>query len=146
MAWLPGSSCLARMKSSDEIFFSCDTIGGRDQRRLMSSLKYLSVLHLCLQKYDLMISSDSARQEMSMLPQSVKKLLKPLVSLTCGMLNLKIALDIILQFYLTSAQWAEISSLVNRCIVVIISVGIMLVARILSAWRQCDSYYLVSTV
>lgn len=93
-----------------------------------------------------MISSDSARQEMSMLPQSVKKLLKPFVSLTCGMLNLKIALDIKLQFYLTSAQSVEISSLVNRCIVVIISVGIMLVARILSAWRQCDSYYLVSTV
>ena len=38
-----------------------------------------------------MISSDSTRQEMSMLPKGVKKLLEPFISLTCGML--KIAVD-----------------------------------------------------
>lgn len=53
---------------------------------------------------------------------------------------LKIALaDIKLQFYLTSALSVEITSLINRCIAVIISVGIKLVPRILSAWRQNDS-------
>lgn len=97
------------MKSSFRVIRS---EADRDQRRLMSSLKYLSVLHICLQKYELMISSDSTRQEMSMLPKGVKKLLKPFILLTCGML--KIALDIKLQFYLTSALSVEISSLVSK--------------------------------
>jgi len=47
-----------------------------------------------------------------MLPEGVKKLLKPFILLTCGML--KIALDIKLQFYLTSALSVEISSLVSK--------------------------------
>ena len=125
------------MKSSFRVIRS---EADRDQRRLMSSLKYLSVLHICLQKYEVMISSDSTRQEMSMLPKGVKKILELFISLTCSML--KIALNIKLQFYLKSALSVEISSLVSklRCIAVIISVGITLVASILSAWRQNDSY------
>ena len=67
----------------------------------------------------------------------VKKFLKPFIKLTCGMLKIALA-DI--KLHLTSALSVEITSLINRCIAVIISVGIKLVPRILSAWRQNDSY------
>lgn len=74
--------------------------------------------------------------------KSAKKLLNPFTSLTCGML--KIALDIKLQFYLASVLSVEITSLVNRCITVIISAGITLVASQLGA--KIIVINLVSTV